>query len=100
MTLFPGPSGEGPGDLLVGDVGDWSWEEINLVDGPGLNFGWPVYQGLESYYLFRDKSVPNYTAPVGPGECNQEYFYFKDLIVQPRADHGARHPHPCYDNIE
>ncbi|HLT93713.1 MAG TPA: PQQ-dependent sugar dehydrogenase [Membranihabitans sp.] len=98
MTLFPGNTNEtpdGPGDLLVGDVGDWSWEEINIVDGPGLNFGWPVYQGQDSYYLFRDKKVPNYDAPIGNRKCEQEYFYFKDLIVQGDASHSARFVHPC-----
>ena len=98
MTLYPGSTradNPGPGDLLVGDVGDWSWEEINIVDGPGLNFGWPVYQGQESYYLFRDKEVPNLEAPISLGNCDQNYFSFKDLIAQPTADHGARFDHPC-----
>ena len=32
------------GDLFVGDVGWYSWEEINT--GPaGANFGWPYYEG-------------------------------------------------------
>ena len=98
MTFYPenkfGDLG-GPGNLLVGDVGDWSWEEINIVDGPGLNFGWPVYQGQESYYLFRDKEVSNLDAPVGLNNCGQKYFHFKDLIVQGDAGHGARFDHPC-----
>lgn len=101
MTLYPGSASEanGPGNLLVGDVGDWSWEEINIVDGPGLNFGWPVFQGQESYYLFRDKEVPNYDAPIGGGNCSQQYFYFKDLIVQATTSHSVRFAHPCDDRI-
>lgn len=32
------------GDLFLGDVGWYSWEEIN-TGGPGANFGWPFYEG-------------------------------------------------------
>ena len=32
------------GDLFLGDVGWYSWEEIN-TGGPGANFGWPYYEG-------------------------------------------------------
>jgi glucose/arabinose dehydrogenase len=31
--------------LIVAEVGAVSWEEVNLIDGPGLNFGWPVAEG-------------------------------------------------------
>jgi glucose/arabinose dehydrogenase len=40
------------GQLLIGDVGQNTWEEINLVT-PGANFGWPAAEGV---------------CP-GPGEC-------------------------------
>lgn len=29
---------------FVGDVGSFYWEELNIA-GPGLNFGWPCYEG-------------------------------------------------------
>lgn len=32
------------GQLYVGDVGWFRWEEINAA-GPGANFGWPFYEG-------------------------------------------------------
>lgn len=32
------------GQLYVGDVGWFRWEEIN-AGGPGANFGWPFYEG-------------------------------------------------------
>mgnify|MGYP000850458102 FL=1 len=32
------------GRVLVGDVGNEKWEEINIA-GPGANFGWPCYEG-------------------------------------------------------
>jgi aldose sugar dehydrogenase len=40
------------GQLLIGDVGQNTWEEINLVSA-GANFGWPAAEGV---------------CP-GPGEC-------------------------------
>lgn len=34
------------GRVIVGDVGNEKWEEIN-IGGPGANFGWPCYEGPE-----------------------------------------------------
>ncbi len=40
-------------DLWIADVGQGSWEEVNVVDvgdsGRGLNFGWPVLEGTHCY---------------------------------------------------
>ena len=32
------------GDVAIGDVGWFTWEEINIGE-PGANFGWPYYEG-------------------------------------------------------
>ncbi len=32
------------GQVVVGDVGDFDWEEVNM-GGPGANFGWPCFEG-------------------------------------------------------
>ena len=40
------------GDLVIGDVGQGLWEEIDAVPAPvagGLNFGWNVYEGTHVY---------------------------------------------------
>jgi glucose/arabinose dehydrogenase len=40
------------GDILIGDVGQSSWEEIDDVSesaGLGANFGWSCYEGLHRY---------------------------------------------------
>ncbi|RDB08001.1 PQQ-dependent sugar dehydrogenase [Runella aurantiaca] len=52
MTLVPNsgshnPEDGDPGVLVVGDVGNFSREEINTVTAPNQNFGWPLYEGLE-----------------------------------------------------
>ncbi len=49
-TVRPGsgstnPSDGDPGTLFVGDVGWNSYEELNIVKSPGLNFGWPCEEG-------------------------------------------------------
>jgi glucose/arabinose dehydrogenase len=33
------------GSLLVGDVGENTWEEVDWVPSAGLNFGWPLREG-------------------------------------------------------
>lgn len=35
------------GDLYIGDVGQWDFEEISFApsDSPALNFGWPDFEG-------------------------------------------------------
>ena len=40
------------GDLVIGDVGQGLWEEIDAVPAPvtgGLNFGWNAYEGLHAF---------------------------------------------------
>lgn len=100
MALMPNtgssdPEANDPGALIVGDVGDWTWEEINIVDDPGKNFGWPIYQGLDSYYLFDSEETRNMGAPIA-NPCNEyDYYRFIDLITQPKQDHNEVFPHPC-----
>jgi glucose/arabinose dehydrogenase len=64
----------GTGSLLIGDVGDTSAEEVNIVPAgasPGTNFGWPYLEGLNQ----RQGTPPaNVTAPAlvrphGPDSC-------------------------------
>lgn len=39
------------GDLYIADVGQDTWEEINVAapNAPGLNYGWKFYEGLHPY---------------------------------------------------
>lgn len=51
MSIKPGSgshdaSDGNPGVMLFGDVGWGNREELNVVDGPGLNFGWPKFEGM------------------------------------------------------
>ncbi len=36
---------DGRGRFWVGDVGATDYDEIDVVDGPGVNMGWPVHEG-------------------------------------------------------
>lgn len=40
------PAAGSPGTLFVAEVGWVTWEEVNVLDRPGLNFGWPCREGL------------------------------------------------------
>src|SRR5690606_38389668 len=101
MSLIPNsgssnPADGMPGQVILGDVGDWTWEEINLITDPGQNHGWPLFQGPVSYYMFThpEDDTPNYDYPLAEG-CGQEYLYFQDLIVQPKEDHSEQWESPC-----
>ena len=104
MVLVPGTGSHvaadgDPGTVIVGDVGWHSYEELNWVDQPGMNFGWPLYQGEFRNYFINHDAPFNRMAPnplYGTDGCDQPYFTFKDLL-------GKHHeymiaPHPCDDD--
>ncbi len=89
-----------PGVLYVHDVGDWIFEEINVVHQAGLNFGWPMYQGpsLHAFYnsaLTQNTNAPN---PFGGTSSCPEFFYYQDLVLQPNESHNVAFPNPCNEN--
>jgi glucose/arabinose dehydrogenase len=102
FSLRPGtgshdPDDANPGVLYLGDVGLHDFEDLNVVTGPGLNFGWPIYEGLESHATFRNSTVANQDAPnplFGTGGCTQQYFTFRNLLVQD-TQNPPSWPNPC-----
>ena len=72
------PAAGNPGVILLGDVGWGAWEEIDVIDGPGKNCGWPLFEGLTSHASFEFFSPENLDAPNPLGG----FFKFRDLIVQ------------------
>jgi glucose/arabinose dehydrogenase len=82
----------GTGDFFIADVGEASWEEIDIGQG-GANYGWPLYEGpagsgtvsagaltapIHSY----DRSVGNVVIGGyvyrGPSEALQGQYFFAD----------------------
>ena len=103
MHLKPGtgshnPDDGYPGTLYVGDVGYYSWEELDVVDKPGMNFGWPIFEGLENSTTYANIITPNPFAPnplYQVNGCTQQYFYFQNLIKQATPDGTAVFTNPC-----
>lgn len=54
------------GDILIGDVGEGTWEEVNSLSGAigGENFGWPCYEGDDEHIIAGCASIDNYIFPV------------------------------------
>jgi PKD repeat protein/glucose/arabinose dehydrogenase len=103
MTLRPGtgspdPSVGRPGTLIIGDVGWVSWEEINVCDRGGLNFGWPLFEGYEPSAPYQATGTLNRDAPnpqFPQGGCTLPYLRFMDLLVQETPQHFGAHRNPC-----
>jgi glucose/arabinose dehydrogenase len=105
MSLMPNtgstdPADGNPGSIIIGDVGDWSWEEINLCDASGQNFGWPLFQGPLAYYLFNEpEDYTNNQDYALQNGCGQDFLYFQNLIVPPKENHDEVWIHPCGGTI-
>ena len=107
MRLQPGtgstdPSLGQPGTLYIGDVGWSTWEELNVCYQGGMNFGWPIYEGMEaSVYatmFTENKDVPN---PLYDGiNCTLPNLRFQDLLVQDKPTHTNGHPNPCNPAVQ
>ena len=58
------------GNLWVADVGQYKWEEIDLVTRGG-NYGWRVMEGTHCFHLSTDCLITTFSPPVS------EYFHDK-----------------------
>ncbi|MCA8961631.1 MAG: PQQ-dependent sugar dehydrogenase, partial [Planctomycetes bacterium] len=84
-----------PGVLFIGDVGWATWEELNVCDAPGENFGWPIFEGMMPHPGYSTTIVANPQAPnplAGSG-CSS-FFSFQDLIQQETLA-APSFPNPC-----
>ena len=104
MSLRPGtgshnPDDGDPGVLYVGVVGWYTWESLDVITRPGLNFGWPLYEGLEVAPQYPSVTPANLDAPnplYPTTGCNQ-YFLFSDLLKEDSLAPAAQPPfaNPC-----
>jgi PKD repeat protein/glucose/arabinose dehydrogenase len=88
-----------PGVLYLGDVGWATWEDFNVCYTSGMNFGWPLYEGLEPTIDYSTQGRQNLDAPnplFGQAGCtSRPYFRFDELIQQPVANGIYSFPNPC-----
>jgi glucose/arabinose dehydrogenase len=52
------------GDLFIADVGEVTWEEVNVADGGGLNFGWPHREGPATFPQGCTDTNAGFTDPI------------------------------------
>lgn len=86
------------GEVYVGDVGWNLWEELNIIKEPGVNCGWPLFEGhgtLTSYYNLSTVNPDEPNPLNGTGGCTQAKFTFKDLLKQATADGITTIYNPC-----
>ena len=75
------------GDMYIGDVGQWDWEEINYQSSDnkgGLNFGWNILEGNHCYKEHKLCESKDLTFPIFeyPHDAN----YLKTLIGWTQKD--------------
>mgnify|MGYP005811766011 CR=1 FL=1 len=102
VVLKPGtgshnPEDGNPGTFYIGEVGYNTWEELNVMDKPGMNFGWPIFEGLTPS-IFASMNMANTAAPnplyLNNG-CTQQYFNYQDLLKQATLSGTAVFNNPC-----
>jgi glucose/arabinose dehydrogenase/PKD repeat protein len=106
FSLIPGTGSHDlsdgqPGTFIVGDVGWAYWEELNVVNGPGQNFGWPIYEGMRKRWEYESQKIANLDAPnplSGTAGCDWDHFPFQDLISDSHLN--PNFGNPCFPNIQ
>jgi glucose/arabinose dehydrogenase len=91
-----------PGTLFIGDVGGSQWEELNICDQPGMNFGHPFYEGILKKATFWQIHLtnPDVVNPLfGSDGCNNQFYEFQELIQQPLQNQSNIFTNPCDQNI-
>lgn len=93
------PADGNPGIIYAGDVGNGGWEEINIVERGGQNFGWPITEGLNLNTAFLNTAAPpNKMAPnryYQNGACGTAFLNFREIFKRPGASAGEIVPNPC-----
>ena len=108
VALRPGTGSHDPGDanpgvLYIGDVGWDDREEIDVSESPARNFGWPLYEGMNSQPGYGLIPRPNLDAPnplygqtvPGIGLCTQTHFTFQNLLHAATLAPSPSFPNPC-----
>ncbi len=91
------PADANPGVIAEGDVGWATWEELSIIDGPGKNLGWPIFEGIHHQSSYSVANVANQDVPNpdAGGTCTQPYLYFRDLLRQESQSTAPQFLRPC-----
>ncbi|MEO8734597.1 MAG: PKD domain-containing protein, partial [Flavobacteriales bacterium] len=87
-----------PGAFYIGDVGWYTYEELDVCYTAGMNFGWPLFEGMDASPSYPSLLTPDVNAPnplYGSGQCLQPDLDFQDLITQETLSHPTGLPNPC-----
>lgn len=103
IAVKPGTGSTNPstgdiGEVYVGDVGWNLWEELNIIKEPGMNCGWPLYEGhgtMGSYFTVNRVNPDEPNPLFGTGGCTQQFFTFNNLLKQATADNNTTIYNPC-----
>lgn len=103
MTVKEGTGNGGledgfPGVIYVSDVGDWVWEETNVIREPGLNFGWPMFQGPVIHPFYYNNSTQNTNAPnplFNTDGCTTPFFNYQRTVLPSNFAHDYVFSNPC-----
>lgn len=87
-----------PGVVYIGDVQWGTWEDLNVCTEGGMNFGWPLFEGLTAHAGYMSALTANLDAPnplYDGVSCTVQHLRFQDLIKQDTPIHLNAHPNPC-----
>lgn len=96
------PSLGQPGTLVIGDVGAGDWEELNILEHGGVNFGWPFYEGYEWQWQFWGQKVVNQDVEnplFKENLCDRQYLYFDELFQEEHKSQTYTFTNPCHPDI-
>ena len=97
------PADGQPGVVYIGDV-QWStWEDLNVCYEGGMNFGWPLFEGLTPHTGYTAALTPNQDMPnplYDGVNCTIPYLRFQDLLKQDTPIHLNGHPNPCNGAVQ
>ncbi|MEZ4738218.1 MAG: PKD domain-containing protein [Flavobacteriales bacterium] len=107
MTRKPGtgssnPADGNPGVFYIGDVGWQTWEDMNVCYEAGMNFGWPLFEGMEASPSYMSALTPNQDVPnpmYNGTTCTQQFLNFQDLLKQDTRQLLNTHPNPCNPGV-
>ena len=91
-----------PGVIYSGDVGGGLWEELNIIRSPGLNYGWPIFEGCDPHYNYQGVRQINKYAPnplYDTDGCDDPFFVFDDLLPQATLNEVS-YPNPCDPEVQ